>query len=171
MLPVALIFLFQFTPLREGRHLNGYVVFVVLRHFNSRPCERGDTPAVSMSSPACLFQFTPLREGRQQKYTILLHFLPKIPKYMESFIILVSFPRHDRKFSLCFSYTSHLLSRVSSGKSCMAHIRATSKQHTLSSLNKRCFPHGIYLVLIRTAQAIEPNRVYLVIDNFCHLIL
>ena len=33
--------LFQFTPLREGRH---DVVRILLNvsHFNSRPCERGD---------------------------------------------------------------------------------------------------------------------------------
>ena len=33
---------FQFTPLREGRPVSGNTVSARLRHFNSRPCGRGD---------------------------------------------------------------------------------------------------------------------------------
>ena len=78
-------FLFQFTPLREGRLCRG-ALFGTPSHFNSRPSARGDvrviaTPHIRFyfnSRPSArgdkfgrcyderiLFQFTPLREGRQ----------------------------------------------------------------------------------------------------------
>ena len=55
---------FQFTPLREGRHLDleskAYRV-----HFNSRPSARGDMNGLPGVYPPGIFQFTPLREGRR----------------------------------------------------------------------------------------------------------
>ena len=54
--------IFQFTPLREGRHARA--VQPPRRHnFNSRPSARGDV--ISRASDVMRkFQFTPLREGR-----------------------------------------------------------------------------------------------------------
>ena len=77
--------IFQFTPLREGRHqfLTGIVVQFIsihapprgatprlgsilsaLLHFNSRPSARGDYSAPMALGWSLGFQFTPLREGR-----------------------------------------------------------------------------------------------------------
>ena len=79
-------FLFQFTPLREGR-LQRSKRSASPSHFNSRPSARGDTPAELPNAPPAhfnsrpsargddvspdsegklyIFQFTPLREGRR----------------------------------------------------------------------------------------------------------
>ena len=54
---------FQFTPLREGRHIFA-IKFVKIYYFNSRPCGRGDFVQFSKLHSVVLFQFTPLREGR-----------------------------------------------------------------------------------------------------------
>ena len=55
--------LFQFTPLREGRHClprdEGGVPY-----FNSRPSARGDITGGFITDDDGTFQFTPLREGR-----------------------------------------------------------------------------------------------------------
>ena len=77
--------LFQFTPLREGRrrlctvrgHLlyfnsrpsargdkSGTNQYTTQRHFNSRPSARGDDISEDAPKEAVTFQFTPLREGR-----------------------------------------------------------------------------------------------------------
>ena len=78
--------LFQFTPLREGRHdmwRNAVHARSISIHapprgathqrqkyrwrgyyFNSRPSARGDFPIFEVTVCPCLFQFTPLREGR-----------------------------------------------------------------------------------------------------------
>ena len=77
-------FLFQFTPLREGR-LDIRLLRSRRCYFNSRPSARGDSsaerraicPCISIHAPprgatrgchqpqkSCIFQFTPLREGR-----------------------------------------------------------------------------------------------------------
>ena len=79
-------YLFQFTPLREGRPF-GYFYIDFLPHdfnsrpsargdgtrarclqrtayFNSRPSARGDDNQTPVSRCTCIFQFTPLREGR-----------------------------------------------------------------------------------------------------------
>ena len=55
-------FLFQFTPLREGRR-RAAVRRRQRQYFNSRPCVRGDLLRLC-SMPSKAFQFTPLREGR-----------------------------------------------------------------------------------------------------------
>ena len=57
-------FLFQFTPLREGRRLARLLWRKAARNFNSRPCGRGDLSFVAPMSIPVTFQFTPLREGR-----------------------------------------------------------------------------------------------------------
>ena len=78
-------FIFQFTPLREGRRFILAAV-ALARYFNSRPSARGDMVGVqfwqigdiSIHAPPrgatgldakkrtdAIFQFTPLREGRQ----------------------------------------------------------------------------------------------------------
>ena len=78
---------FQFTPLREGRHINEDAEKSLI-DFNSRPSARGDSRKRYRSAPRSIsihapprgatpqiisveadktFQFTPLREGRQQK--------------------------------------------------------------------------------------------------------
>ena len=83
-----LSFLFQFTPLREGRRhsssppLHGFhfnsrpsargdrsdcYCFYSIKHFNSRPSARGDGNAVGAVSYYVIFQFTPLREGRRER--------------------------------------------------------------------------------------------------------
>ena len=56
--------LFQFTPLREGRRIDLDRHFCHGFNFNSRPCGRGDAVGVEHIGAALLFQFTPLREGR-----------------------------------------------------------------------------------------------------------
>ena len=79
--------IFQFPPLREGRHvpvkLDKYSKIISIpapargatgaqtiqapgvADFNSRPCERGDSPPGAPPSPIWRFQFPPLREGRR----------------------------------------------------------------------------------------------------------
>ena len=78
-------FVFQFTPLREGRHVRrvkpgGHPYFNSrpsargdrffqrilrwLKNFNSRPSARGDRRGESAAASQPSFQFTPLREGR-----------------------------------------------------------------------------------------------------------
>ena len=80
-------FLFQFTPLREGRRAKPRRSIGIYFYFNSRPSARGDSMKVFMkeslrisihapprgatmpgfaSGSPCLFQFTPLREGRRR---------------------------------------------------------------------------------------------------------
>ena len=82
----ALLALFQFTPLREGRPPNALIVRVCMQfqftplregrrkaqqcdhwraYFNSRPCERGDQQKSELLETCSVFQFTPLREGRR----------------------------------------------------------------------------------------------------------
>ena len=79
--------LFQFTPLREGRHISEDAPkeavtfqFTPLREgrlrmdrrfcrrpdFNSRPSARGDINRALCGAPDTVFQFTPLREGRRR---------------------------------------------------------------------------------------------------------
>ncbi len=55
-------FVFQFTPLREGRRHRVNVGNQVL-DFNSRPSARGDADYRRIPGDT-VFQFTPLREGR-----------------------------------------------------------------------------------------------------------
>ena len=86
LLALLALLLFQFTPLREGRHVSkGTLIYKVvfqftpLRegrpafptarntggiYFNSRPSARGDAPTRTPMLIAAQFQFTPLREGR-----------------------------------------------------------------------------------------------------------
>ena len=54
---------FQFTPLREGRPVGGFIIFVPPSYFNSRRHHLRVRLA---------FQFTPLREGRQNVATWLI---------------------------------------------------------------------------------------------------
>ena len=82
----AMRFIFQFTPLREGRlYLNSQFMHQAISihapprgatssclvssaevsYFNSRPSARGDMRRVSPLA-ASVFQFTPLREGRRR---------------------------------------------------------------------------------------------------------
>ena len=58
--------LFQFTPLREGRH-GDVERRGAVPHFNSRPSARGDASTAARGSWYPAFQFTPLREGRPDK--------------------------------------------------------------------------------------------------------
>ena len=72
--------LFQFTPLREGRHSAGLDKGGGA-YFNSRPCERGDGVDNAICQLGYQFQFTPLREGRpdtksQLEEHILFQFTP-----------------------------------------------------------------------------------------------
>ena len=55
--------LFQFSPLREGRHILRFKARTHI-HFNSRPCERGDLFFMCQLFRWHIFQFSPLREGR-----------------------------------------------------------------------------------------------------------
>ena len=57
--------IFQFTPLREGRH-QGKHQAVRHGHFNSRPSARGDAGEAGRAAEVHVFQFTPLREGRPE---------------------------------------------------------------------------------------------------------
>ena len=82
-------YLFQFTPLREGRLLftmciispvyfnsrpsargDGLQIIVIsaITYFNSRPSARGDLGRRADSYIICTFQFTPLREGRRSSH-------------------------------------------------------------------------------------------------------
>ena len=54
---------FQFSPLREGRHLLEQAL-ASRCYFNSRPCERGDRALAALAEHPKQFQFSPLREGR-----------------------------------------------------------------------------------------------------------
>ena len=56
--------IFQFTPLREGRHTAIIWRWMYRSYFNSRPSARGDARR-KPSSRRKQFQFTPLREGRR----------------------------------------------------------------------------------------------------------
>ena len=58
--------IFQFTPLREGRH-NKHGHRRAMHYFNSRPSARGDVWQFASAIVRSVFQFTPLREGRQLK--------------------------------------------------------------------------------------------------------
>ena len=79
---------FQFTPLREGRHHSCHLPASPThfnsrpsargdlaplgarrhgRNFNSRPSARGDSRMKCASCKRTLFQFTPLREGRRRR--------------------------------------------------------------------------------------------------------
>ena len=55
---------FQFTPLREGRHASS-ATHAAPFYFNSRPSARGDATLSRRWSAESVFQFTPLREGRR----------------------------------------------------------------------------------------------------------
>ena len=55
--------IFQFTPLREGRHIR-HVHVHCHPDFNSRPSARGDERCGGRAVNRIRFQFTPLREGR-----------------------------------------------------------------------------------------------------------
>ena len=55
--------IFQFTPLREGRHFQHEANRSRI-YFNSRPSARGDSRTLPGRIRRHLFQFTPLREGR-----------------------------------------------------------------------------------------------------------
>ena len=57
---------FQFTPLREGRR-HEYQLWSLVQYFNSRPSARGDR-IITRSRRRCQFQFTPLREGRRSAF-------------------------------------------------------------------------------------------------------
>ena len=59
---------FQFTPLREGR-LTEIPQLKWINYFNSRPSARGDVVRVIVLHRGFLFQFTPLREGRPDQLT------------------------------------------------------------------------------------------------------
>ena len=63
-------YLFQFTPLREGRHEAEQVQNELL-DFNSRPCVRGDRTLFDSGFCHKKFQFTPLREGRPACWTCI----------------------------------------------------------------------------------------------------
>ncbi len=56
--------MFQSTPLREGR-LIGYLVELLFKCFNPRPCARGDINQFEGNNEYYRFQSTPLREGRR----------------------------------------------------------------------------------------------------------
>ena len=58
--------LFQFTPLREGRHPPAPLL-ATSAYFNSRPSARGDIYNVPVGLRLTAFQFTPLREGRRNR--------------------------------------------------------------------------------------------------------
>ena len=62
------VYRFQFTPLREGRHIWG-IFQPFLYNFNSRPSARGDLSDVLGEGCPCRFQFTPLREGRRNPHS------------------------------------------------------------------------------------------------------
>ena len=49
--------------------------FKRLRHFNSRPCVRGDTWTDINFEEKSLFQFTPLREGRLETLSTAITFV------------------------------------------------------------------------------------------------
>ena len=70
--------LFQFTPLREGRHLLSGTRYSAC-DFNSRPSARGDLTDGNRGNPN-VFQFTPLREGRpdmpRTSSSVLFQFTP-----------------------------------------------------------------------------------------------
>ena len=66
IMPNGVPLVFQFTPLREGRLCN-FTRQCAVRHFNSRPCVRGDITHTLCFFQKFKFQFTPLREGRQKR--------------------------------------------------------------------------------------------------------
>ena len=60
---LLLIFLFQFTPLREGRPVPGGKSAGRLPNFNSRPCERGDSRIWPRRSSGPYFNSRPCERG------------------------------------------------------------------------------------------------------------
>ena len=100
---------FQFTPLREGRHIDYQrtvtryisihapprgatphhrVCFRHHTHFNSRPSARGDVIGNSGGWLHVEFQFTPLREGR----------LSSMPRYTQPRIFQFTPLREGRRY-------------------------------------------------------------------------
>ena len=67
--------IFQFTPLREGRH-SPCNLYLSICNFNSRPSARGDPAFSFVTYKNFIFQFTPLREGRP----LLLRRLKKLAR-------------------------------------------------------------------------------------------
>ena len=57
---------FQFTPLREGRHLD-LPSFGIKKTISIHAPAGGATTGNLYSSSQCQFQFTPLREGRHER--------------------------------------------------------------------------------------------------------
>ena len=57
---------FQFTPLREGRHIEA-AYSAVLKNISIHAPARGATQSRSHAPLLNKFQFTPLREGRRKK--------------------------------------------------------------------------------------------------------
>ena len=64
-------FIFQFTPLREGRRPSEWR-YCRQNYFNSRPSARGDAKKLAENLKKVLFQFTPLREGRHARGRVYL---------------------------------------------------------------------------------------------------
>ena len=62
--PMLCMIEFQFTPLRGGRQSAGRTARRRRCYFNSRPSARGDPPPCLVARSSAIFQFTPLREGR-----------------------------------------------------------------------------------------------------------
>ena len=56
--------IFQFTPLREGRRVTGFLL-AKETHFNSRPSARGDTMALATCLAGSDFNSRPSARGDQ----------------------------------------------------------------------------------------------------------
>ena len=65
---------FQFTPLREGRPAYFCRQYSTNAYFNSRPSARGDNTKICVKSCFFAFQFTPLREGRHGTWVVAGNF-------------------------------------------------------------------------------------------------
>ena len=59
-----LIYIFQFTPLREGRQVNASSSWIIYI-FQFTPLREGRPAARKQEEGRQIFQFTPLREGRR----------------------------------------------------------------------------------------------------------
>ena len=60
-------YIFQFTPLREGRPRGGHGGFPLGLHISIHAPPRGATAAGRRITRLTIFQFTPLREGRRRR--------------------------------------------------------------------------------------------------------
>ena len=89
--------IFQFTPLREGRHRQ-FPIPRIAERFQFTPLREGRQIVSAFSQSCLLFQFTPLREGRLCRGLYFLyrpHISIHAPPRGATFLGRIMYPHHD----------------------------------------------------------------------------